>query len=154
MFRAKKCVQVKRSHDVYDVTEHIKVKKADEWYFFDLLAYHIDRLLNFHISPITVSYTHEVEHLLEAFDMNNAKHNYTTVDEIRDALKYCDWLKPTYTIKDGKMMTFGSIQAKIKYRDNLRLDTISGMWRGSRQLHCVAKTECQTTEESISKVYL
>jgi len=156
-FRMKKCSDAYRRAKTWDekkmeeTLKEMKIKRPNQWYFFDLVAYHLDRLLQFHITPITTSYINTVEHMIQGINMDIEKYNYTTKSEIKAAVANCLYAKPALG-PEGK--AFGTMQIKLRPEGNLRLDTVSMFQGGKRQLQCIRKGDCPTSPASISKMYI
>jgi len=120
----------------------------------DIITYHLDRILDFHVVPHTSSALVPFDEVWPYVDMRRQKLGGLTRDQVKAQLD-CPRTKEDYLIMDGRKYLLGSLQIKCDYRNEpvLRSMFQKFEWR-HRMPYCLAKGDCFVSNIQASKMYI
>jgi len=127
---------------------------ARSWWFMDIITYHMDRILDFHIVPHTSSALFPLDQILPFIDMRRRKLGSLSKSDIEAQLD-CVRTKDDFLIIDDKKHLFGSLQIKLDMRDKPVKRSLFHKWDWRNNMpHCIGDDNCFVSRTSASKMWL
>eukprot|EP00494_Astrolonche_serrata_P031249 UN31518 len=117
-------------------------KIPPNYWFLDLIAYHVDRLLDFRMVPHTTSFRYPLNLLVHGITLDDPKHDNLKTEDIERIIRTCE-MAQQFILSDET--TFGTIQTCLPFmkreKDKIELATFDFVDRDA-YLDCIPNFNC------------